>query len=252
VIAVDLSCDLGEGVGDDAAILPALSSANVACGLHAGDPSVMRRTVEEAARLGVAVGAHPGFADREHFGRLEQPLSPEEIYDLCAYQLGALSAFTRRAGVPLAHVKAHGALYHLAAARPEIAAALATAARELAGAPVLVGPPASALEAAARDCGLPFAAEGFADRGYGPDGRLLPRSHPEALIAGDDNAVAVRAVEMVRTQRIPVPGGSLAVPIHTLCLHGDDPRAAGRAHAIRAALAAAGIRVAAPASWLPA
>jgi UPF0271 protein len=250
MIAVDLSCDLGEGVGDDAAILPALSSANVACGLHAGDPSVMRKTVEQAARLGVTVGAHPGFADREHFGRLEQPLSPEEIYDLCAYQIGALAAFTRRAGVPLGHVKAHGALYHLAAARAEIADALAAAAREGA-ATVLVGPPGSAVESAARDRGLRFAAEGFADRGYAPDGRLLPRSHPDALVAGDDALVAARALEMVRTQRIPIPGGSLAVPIHTLCLHGDDPRAAGRAHAIRAALLAAGIRIAPPASWLP-
>src|SRR4051812_36263058 len=168
---IDLNCDLGEGQGDDAAILPSLTSASVACGLHAGGPSVMRRTVEEAAQLGVAVGAHPGFDDRARFGRVELPLPAAELYDLAAYQIGALAVFTRRAGVSIAHVKAHGALYHLAARLAEAADALARATRETAGAVVFVGVPGSAMEAAARGHGLPFAAEGFADRTYGDDGR---------------------------------------------------------------------------------
>jgi UPF0271 protein len=251
MIAVDLNCDLGEGQGDDAAILPFVTSANVACGLHAGGPSVMRATVDQAARLGVAVGAHPGFADRAHFGRIELNLPAAEIYDLCAYQIGALAVFARRAGVAIAHVKPHGALYHQAARQAEIAAAVAAAARETAGQVILVGAPASEMEPAARACGLRFAAEGFADRGYGLDGRLLPRDQPGALVAGDDAAIAARAVEMVRTQRVPIEHGTLALPTQTLCLHGDEPHAAGRARAIRQALVDAGITVAPLGHWLP-
>ena len=248
---IDLSCDLGEGQGDDAAILPFLTSTSVACGLHAGGPSVMRKTVDEAARLGVAVGAHPGFDDRARFGRVELALPAAELYDLTAYQIGALAVFARRAGVAIAHVKAHGALYHLAARSAEAAQAIARAARETTGAVVFVGAPGSQMEPAARDHGLAFAAEGFADRTYGDDGRLLPRSDPRALVDGDDAAVAARAVEMVRGQRVPTAGGaSLPVPMHTLCLHGDDPRAAGRARAIRSALEQAGITVAAMGTWL--
>jgi UPF0271 protein len=248
---VDLNCDLAEGQGDEAAILPFVTSANVACGLHAGGPTDMRRTVEAAAALGVAIGAHPGFADRERFGRVELPLPPEEIYDLVAYQLGALLTFVRRAGAALVHMKPHGALYHLAARRSEIAEAIARATREAAGPLIFVGAPASEMEGAARRLGLRFAAEGFADRAYGDDGRLLPRSDPRALVAADDAAVAARAVEMVRTQRAPITEGAwLPLPLHTLCLHGDDPRAAGRARALRAALEEAAITVAPLSTWL--
>jgi UPF0271 protein len=249
--AIDLNCDLGEGQGNDAAILPHVTSANVACGLHAGDPTAMRRTVEEAARLGVAVGAHPGFADRARFGRVELELPAEEIRDLVAYQIGALEVFVRRVGLRLQHVKAHGALYHVAGRRPEVARAIAEATRE-AGELVLVGAPGSALETAARAAGLRFAAEGFADRHYGDDGNLLPRTHPDAMVSGADDVVAARALEMVRTRRVPShQGRSLDVPMQTLCLHGDDPRAAGRARAIRLALERGGVTVAPLASWLP-
>jgi UPF0271 protein len=248
---IDLNCDLGEGQGDDAAILPFLTSTSVACGLHAGGPAVMRRTVDEAARLGVAVGAHPGFDDRAGFGRVELALPASELYDLTAYQIGALAVFARRAGVPIAHVKAHGALYHLAARSAEAARAIAAATREVAGDVVFVGAPGSQMEAAAREHRLPFAAEGFADRTYGDDGRLLPRSDPRALVAGDDAAVAARAVEMVLSQRVPTAAGvTLPMPLHTLCLHGDDPRAAGRARAVRSALEQAGVTVAALGTWL--
>jgi UPF0271 protein len=249
--AIDLNCDLGEGQGDDAAILPFITSANVACGLHAGGPSAMRATVDEAARRGVAIGAHPGFADRERFGRVELPLALPEIYDLVAYQIGALEAFARRAGVGLQHAKPHGALYHMAARRAEVAGTIARAVHETAGPVIFMGAPASEMEAAARGAGLPFAAEGFADRTYDDAGRLLPREDPRALVAGDDDQVAARAVEMARTQRVPTAGGGLPLVIHTLCLHGDDPRAAGRARTIRHALEAAGVTVAALGGWLP-
>src|SRR4051812_45782250 len=179
----------------------------------------MRRTVEAAARAGVAVGAHPGFSDRENFGRRELDLSVEEIRDLVAYQLGALDVFARAAGVTLAHLKPHGGLYHLANRRPEVAAAVAGAARE-GGGLILVGGPGSAMAAAAHEAGLRFAAEGFADRNYADDGGLVPRSHPQALVSGDDQAVAARAVAMVRERRVTTLGGhSLPLPFQTLCLH---------------------------------
>jgi UPF0271 protein len=248
---IDLNCDLGEGQGNDAAILPFVTSANVACGLHAGDPTAMRRTVDQAARLGVAVGAHPGYADRAHFGRVELELGPQALYDLVAYQLGALAVFARRAGVPVVHVKAHGALYHLVARQSDSAEALARASRETVGEVILVGAPISALEPAALQLGLRFAAEGFADRTYGDDGRLLPRDDPRALVADDDQVVAARAVEMVQSQTVPTASGArLALPVQTLCLHGDDPRAAARARVIRAALETAGLTVAPLARWL--
>jgi UPF0271 protein len=248
---IDLNCDLGEGQGDDAAILPFVTSANVACGLHAGDASAMRRTVDEAARLGVAVGAHPGFADRERFGRVELDMPPDEIRDLVAYQIGALEPFLRRAGTRLQHVKAHGALYHLAGRRAEIAEALARATREAGDGLVLMGAPGSAMEGAAAAFHLRFAAEGFADRSYADDGTLLPRSHPQAMVDGGDEVVAARALEIVRTGQVPTHSGRrLSIAIHSLCLHGDDPRAAGRARAIREALERGGVRVESLGKWL--
>lgn len=248
--AIDLNCDLGEGQGDDAAILPFITSASVACGLHAGGPSIMRATVERAAALGVAVGAHPGFADRANFGRVEQPLSAEEIFDLVAYQIGALVAFTTRAQLALRHVKPHGALYHLAARDRGVARAIARAARETVGTVAFVGVPGSPMEQAAAAFSLPFVGEGFADRTYADDGTPLPRSDPRAMVPGDDAAVAARAVAIVRDGQMPTAsGGTLPVSIQTLCLHGDDARAAGRARAIRGALEAAGFTVAAPDPW---
>jgi UPF0271 protein len=248
---IDINCDLGEGQGHDLAVLPFVTSANVACGLHAGGPTPMRQTVDEAARLGVAVGAHPGFADRAEFGRVERELPPAELYDLVAYQIAALSAFTRRAGVPLTHVKAHGALYHLAGRRAEVAEAVARAAAETAPAPIVVGSPGSLLAAAASRHGLRYAAEGFADRGYTDEGGLVPRGQPGAVLAADDDAVGARAVVLVRDGRVTTASGRLlALSVQTLCLHGDDPRVAGRAEAVRRALAAAGIAVAPLSAWL--
>jgi UPF0271 protein len=242
--AVDLNCDLGEGVGDEPAILPFISSASVACGQHAGDPSMMRETVEAARAAGVAVGAHPGFADRENFGRRVLPLGARAIRDLVTAQVGALEALARAAGVRLQHVKAHGALYHVTsddeAAADALCAAVAGVRRDL----ILVGFPGTRLERVARARGLRFAAEGFVDRGYGDDGRLLPRGAPGALLSGDDAAIGARAVAMVRAQAVQTASGrSLPLPVHTLCLHGDTPGAAARARAVRAALDAAGVAV---------
>src|SRR5436309_5750037 len=174
---IDLNCDLGEGAGSDADVLPLITSANVACGFHAGDPATAYATVLPAAKLGVRVGAHPGFPDREEFGRRELVRSEQQVYEDCVFQIGALAGIARACGVALSHVKAHGALYNMACrddayGRPVVAAAA------LFGLPLL-GLPASRLEAlSAGRC--PFFAEGFADRGYRPDGSLVPRSEPDA------------------------------------------------------------------------
>jgi 5-oxoprolinase (ATP-hydrolysing) subunit A len=251
VTYVDLNCDLGEGMGDDAAVLPFISSASVACGLHAGGPRVMRQTVEEARRFKVAVGAHPSYADRAGFGRREMNLPPQEVHDLVLYQIGALEAFARTMSTRIQHVKPHGALYHAAAHSAETAEAIAAATRAARGDLIVVGVPGSCAEEAARRYGLRFAAEVFADRNYGEDGQLLPRSHPQALVAGDDQSVAARAVAMIREQSVfTLAGMAIAQPAHTICLHGDDPRAVRRVRAVRAALEAAGIAVAPLGSWL--
>jgi 5-oxoprolinase (ATP-hydrolysing) subunit A len=241
---IDLNCDLGEGMGDDAAVLPHVTSANIACGAHAGDPVTMRRTVAAAVAAGVAIGAHPGFSDRENFGRRPLPLPADEVFDLVLAQIGALAYTARPFGVRLAHVKPHGALYHVAAARPEIADAIARATRTAREDLILVGPPDSALAAAAAAHGLRFAGEIFADRNYGDDGRLLPRSHPGARVDLDLAAVAARAVAMVRDGTVTALSGKVLPQVgQTLCLHGDDPQVADRAQRLRAAFHAAGIAV---------
>jgi 5-oxoprolinase (ATP-hydrolysing) subunit A len=248
---IDLNCDLGEGAPDDAAVMPFITSANVACGVHAGNPTIMRQTLEAAAEAGVAVGAHPGFADRESFGRRPVELPAEQVHDLVLYQIGALMLFARQAGLRLQHVKPHGALYHVAAERPEIADAVARATRATREDLLLVGPPDSALSAAAAACQLRFAVEIFADRQYAASGRLVPRGQPGAVLDLDDAAVAARAVAMVREGVVPTVAGTTLPQIgHTVCLHGDHPGAASRALAIRSALESAGITVAPLGGWL--
>jgi 5-oxoprolinase (ATP-hydrolysing) subunit A len=247
----DLNCDLGEERGDDAAVLPHVTSINVACGQHAGGPSVMRATVQAAVAAGVAVGAHPGFADREGFGRRALSLDPGAIFDLCLYQIGALAIFVREAGARLQHVKPHGALYHLAASDLAAAAAIARAVREARADLILVGPPASALTRAAAAEGLRFAGEIFADRSYDDSGQLVPRSDPGAMVAGDDGAVAARAVQLVQTGQVAALSGAIIDRRgQTLCLHGDEPGAPARARAIRAALTLAGVQLRPLGSWL--
>ncbi len=247
---IDLNCDLGEGMGDDAAVLPFVTSANIACGAHAGDPVTMRKTVAAAVAAGVAIGAHPGFPDRENFGRVALGMAPDEVFDVVLAQLGALVYTARPFGVRLAHVKPHGALYHVAAADPAVADAIARAAQAVRPDLILVGPPGSALATSAATHGLGFAGEIFADRNYGDDGRLLPRTHPAALVDLDAQAAAQRAVTMLENGVVYTATGTPLPQVgQTICLHGDDPRVLGRARALRAALAAAGITVAPLAAW---
>jgi UPF0271 protein len=246
---IDLNCDLGESfgayvIGNDEALLPLVTSANIACGYHAGDPQVMARTVRLAAQHGVAVGAHPGFPDLAGFGRRAMQLSAEEIETCVLYQVGALAAFTRAAGVPLGHVKPHGALYNLAVGEPAIAAAIARGVASFSRDLILVGLAGSeAMVEAAQAAGLSFAAEAFADRVYNPDGTLQSRQIAGSLIT-DPARAATQAVSIARDGLVVAHDGTrLALHAGTLCLHGDNPAALANAKAVRQALAAAGVEV---------
>lgn len=245
---VDLNCDMGESfgswtIGDDAAILPFVSSVNIACGFHAGDPSVMRATVHAAAAHHVAVGAHPGLPDLAGFGRREMAVSPQAVYDMTSYQIGALRGIARAAGVTVNHIKPHGALYNMAAVRSPIANAIALAVRDTDGSLTLVALSGSCLIDAGRATGLRTASEVFADRNYMPDGTLVPRSAPNAIVHDVDEAAA-RAVRMVQSHRVTaIDGSDVTVLAETICIHGDAPYAALFAQRIRVALAAADIAV---------
>jgi 5-oxoprolinase (ATP-hydrolysing) subunit A len=240
---MDLNADLGEGL-DDGPILPYLTSANVACGLHAGGPLVMDRTVTQALSHGVKVGAHPGYADRENFGRTEQQLGAEEIRALLLYQVGALQALVGHRRGRLTHVKTHGALYNQAARDPELSRMVAEAVRECGADLVLVGLAGSVQIAAARRAGLRAAGEAFADRRYLPDGSLMPRSRPGAVLH-DASEVAAQALSIARDGRVIASDGSVVgVDAETLCLHGDTKGAVSLARAVRERLEDAGISIA--------
>lgn len=238
---LDLNCDLGESfgpytLGQDEALLSYVTSANLACGFHAGDPMVMAQTVARAARAGVAVGAHPGYPDLQGFGRRAWSLTPAEVETQTLYQIGALAAFTRAASIPLTHVKPHGALYNQAARDPALAEAIARAVRSFDHQLILVGLAGSALVAAGRAAGLRVAQEGFADRGYAPDGSLLPRHLLGAVLTAPADAAA-QAVQLAQ-QGVSVDGQRC--PVDTLCIHGDHPHAPAIAQAVRAALQSQG------------
>lgn len=240
---IDLNADLGEGM-DDAAILPFLSSANVACGLHAGSPALMERTVALSLERGVRVGAHPGYADRESFGRRDVDLPLDEVESLVLYQIGALDAFVRSRGAQLSHVKAHGALYNRAARDEGLARAIAAAARRHRSSLVVVGLAGSAQLSAARAEGLPSAGEAFADRRYLPDGALMPRARPGAVLH-DPAEAAAQAVRIAREGEVVAEGGArVRVVAQTICLHGDTEGAVEIARAVRGALERAGVAVA--------
>jgi UPF0271 protein len=225
---VDLNCDLGEGCPADAELMPLITSANIACGFHAGDPATARATLEAAARHGVHPGAHPSFPDREHFGRRELARSEQQVFDDCVYQIGALAGLARAVGRPLSHIKPHGALYNMAC-RDEAYARPVVAAAELFGLP-LFGLPGSRLQAlCAGRC--PFVAEGFADRRYRPDGSLVPRSEPEAFVHDPDEAVR-QVAWLLR-----------AHAVRTICVHGDNPQALALVRELRAALTRQGIAI---------
>lgn len=240
---INLNADVGEGIGDDAALLSIVATANIACGYHAGDAATMHRTLIAAKENGAGTGAHPGFDDRAGFGRREIALADPDIETLVASQIRALSNLAASAGTILGHVKPHGALYTMAARDPAYAMAIGRAIRVADPQLVYVGQSGSEMELAATRLGLPFAREAFPDRDYGDDGRLLPRGAAGAVIT-DPAVVAVRAVRMAQDGTVvTATGNSLALGIDTLCIHSDTPGALEIARAIRAALEAAGIAI---------
>lgn len=248
---IDLNGDVGESfgayrIGHDAALIPVLTSANVACGFHGGDPGVMRTTVELARAHNVAVGAHPGFPDLVGFGRREINATPREVEDFVAYQIGALAAIAAVQGVRLRHVKPHGALYNMAARDAELADAIARATAAVDRSLLLFGLPGSKAVAAAERHGVRPVSEAFADRAYRPDGSLVPRSEAGAVIE-DADTVVERAVKIARDRAVIAADGSrVALDVETICVHGDTPGAAALASRIREALSAGGIQVRAP------
>ena len=245
---VDLNADIGEFASihdaeSDKRLLRTITSGNIACGFHAGNPIVMRHTVRLAAQAGVAIGAHPSFSDLEGFGRRETHLEPEKITDLVVHQVAALAAIARAEGVRVRHVKPHGALYNMAARDKDIADAIASAVASLDVTLRLVGLPGSQLLAAGKRMGLSVAAEGFADRAYEPDGSLTPR-HIAGAVLTESAPVVERAVRMVRDGRVVARDGShVSLKVDTICVHGDTPGAAELAEAVRAGLEGAGVTV---------
>lgn len=241
--SIDLNCDLGEAAPHDAELMPLISSANIACGGHAGDMASMAATVAIARRHGVAIGAHPGHADRGHFGRRELEITPREAADLVIQQVAALEAVM---GDPPRHVKLHGGLYHQAGRDGLLAEAVAEALADRWPGMLLVACAGSGLVAIARRRGLAVAEEAFVDRAYAADGTLVPRSQPGAVIA-DPRAAAARAVRLVEEGIVEaVDGSTISLRADTLCIHGDAPDAVAIAGAVRAALTAAGARVTSP------
>jgi UPF0271 protein len=223
---IDLNADLGEGSGTDAELMPLITSANVSCGFHAGDPDTIRETLGLARQHGVAVGAHPGYTDREHFGRRDLDLTERQLGTLAFYQIGALQGLARAAGVPVRYVKPHGALYNQACRDARVAKPVVAAAY-LSGLAV-VGLPGSQLEAATKAVNASFFAEGFADRRYRPDGSLVPRSDPGAFV--DNPGEAVAQVERLIRE----------LGVRTICVHGDNSQAVAFVKAVRDALLARG------------
>jgi UPF0271 protein len=243
---VDLNADIGESfgvyrIGDDEHLIPLLTSANVACGFHAGDPQVIDLTIGWVAQAGVALGAHPGFADLVGFGRREVSATGHEIEVSVAYQVAAVAGMGRRAGLAMQHVKPHGALYTQAWHSQPVARAVAEGVASLGLGLILVAPWDSELARAGRAAGLEVAHEGFPERGYGPDGSLLRRGTPGAVLS-DPEEVAERALEMVLESATTAADGTrVQLEVDTLCIHGDNPAAVAIAQAVRSKLSAAGV-----------
>lgn len=244
-LSVDLNADLGEGAGHDNELLALVSSANIACGFHAGNVVLMRESLLAARERGVAVGAHPSFDDAENFGRREVALSGEEIFALVVYQVGAFAALAKAAGLSPQHVKPHGALYNMAARDEAIADAIVQAVQAVDPQLIIFAPDASALSRAAEAREMRVAREVFADRNYMVDGSLVPRDHPEALLH-DPVAAADRVFRMLREQKVrAIDGSDVSVQVDTICVHGDTPGAVEFARELRLALHQAGIVLAA-------
>lgn len=248
MLQVDLNCDLGESfgaytIGMDSQVIPFISSANVACGYHAGDALVMQKTVAMCREHGVSVGAHPGFPDLQGFGRRNMVCTPPEVKAYVQYQLGALQAFCKAGGVPLHHVKPHGALYNMAAKDARLALAVAEAIAEVDENVVLQGLSGSEMLRAAKQVGIRAASEVFADRAYQQDGTLVPRSQPGAMITDEDVAIA-RVVRMVKEGVVTsIDGMDVPLQADSICVHGDGEKALLFVQKIRAVLTAEGIEI---------
>jgi UPF0271 protein len=247
-VQIDLNADVGESfgayaIGSDAGLLQSVTSANVAAGFHGGDPSTIRDTLRLAREHNVTVGAHPGFPDLAGFGRRDMRVTAKEAEDLVLYQVAAVAGIAAAEGLKLQHVKPHGALYNMAARDATLAAAIAKAVAALDRSLILMGPPDSELLKAGRTAGLPVAAEGFADRAYEPDGSLMSRRRPDAVIH-DPEVVVARVMRLLKERTLLASDGTpLTLQVDTICIHGDTPGAADLAARLRAGLEAAGITV---------
>lgn len=243
---VDLNSDLGEGAPHDEEILSLVSSANIACGFHAGNPASILNSIRVAKEKGVAVGAHPSFDDRKNFGRTEMQVSAAEIYALVGYQVGAFSALCAAAGVRMNHVKPHGALYNMAVRDRELSDAIVQGVLAVDTRAILFAPAETELFRAGQESGLPTAAEVFADRNYNCDGSLVSRTKPEALLH-DPAEAAERVLRMLKEGKIrAVDGTDISVRAETICLHGDTPGAVQFARTLRTRLKGEGIIIGAP------
>lgn len=252
-MTIDLNCDMGESTANagydlekDLLLMDWVSSVNLACGYHAGDPHTMHKLVEAGLEKGLAIGAHPSFADRENFGRTAMQLPPAQVYDIILAQIGALDAYLRIHGARLHHVKPHGALYNQAAADPVLAKAIADAVADFDPGLLLFGLAGSVSFAAARERGLQAIPEAFADRSYQDDGSLTPRQFPDALIEDADSAVA-QVLGMIRDKRVISRNGKqVALEAATICIHGDGPHALEFARSLAESLRSAGISIQPP------
>ncbi len=246
---IDLNADMGEGfgaykMGHDEELLHIVTSANAACGFHAGDATIMHGLAIRAKELGVGLGAHPGFDDLWGFGRRAISMDARDLEYLVAYQIGAMQAFAAYSGAPLRHVKAHGALYNMAAKDGAYAGAIARAVKAVDGGLILVGLPGSEMQMAAEALGLRFAREGFCDRLYREDGSLMPRSVPGSVIR-DPAAAAAQALRLAQGEEIATgDGGRVKMEVDTLCVHGDEAGAVSLARAVREELEANGVAAA--------
>ena len=241
--SIDLNCDLGEGGANDASIMPLISSANIACGGHAGDELTMRETIRLALKHSVAIGAHPGYEDRETMGRRSMNLSPVAIADMVKRQLESFAKIANQFGADIHHVKLHGALYHQADADPKIACVVASAIKATLPQAMIYASPHACMQAVARELGLGFRTEGFVDRRYCDDGSLVPRDQAGAVMDDPADAVA-QVMEILSNGRVTSIGGvMIPIKIDTLCVHGDNELALEILRSVREALDAAGVRV---------
>lgn len=240
---IDLNCDMGEGMDNDAKLMPLISSANIACGFHAGNDSIMRATVALAKLSGVSIGAHPGFADKENFGRTEMQLSSNELYQLIWDQLIIMQTITQEASVAMHHVKPHGALYNMAARDAVMASIICQAVKDFDANLILYGLSGSYLISEAKALGLTTASEVFADRTYQDNGSLTPRSQPNAMIHDQASSLA-QVLQMIQEQTVvSVTGKTISLSAETICIHGDGPHALTFAHQINTALHTASIKI---------